>query len=87
MKKSLMTALCAAALLSACGGGGGDTASADLAPPSSASDAPPSASASATGFMSFIQQMKASPADTLEPVNVSSVTPPAADTAEPWVFD
>ena len=35
------------------------------------------------GFISYIQALIASAADTLEPVDVSKVTPPTDETSEP----
>ena len=81
MKKSLILALFAAAALAACGGGGGDDT------PPATSEVPASASASADGLIGYLKRLVASAADTLEPVDVSAVTPPAADSAEPAVVD
>ena len=83
MKKSLILALFAAALLAACGGGGDDTPS--TPPPTS--EVPPSASMSVAGLVSYLKLLVASAADTLEPVDVSAVTPPVDETAEPEVVD
>jgi len=80
MKKSWVLGLCAAAALTACGGGDDDV------PPATQS-VPPSASASASGFVGYLKVLVASPADTLEPVDVSAVTPPGDDTAEPTSVD
>ncbi len=81
MKKSLILALCAAAALAACGGGGGDDT------PPATSEVPASASASVDGLIGYLKRLAASAADTLEPVDVSAVTPPADDAAEPAVVD
>ena len=81
MKKSLLVLFCAAAILSACGGGGDDDT------PAATAQVPPSASASPTGFISYLKLLVASAADMLEPVDVSAVTPPADDTAEPTAVD
>ena len=81
MKKSLMTALCAAALLSACGGGD------DTQTPPPTEQVPQSASASVDGFVGYLKALVASAADMLEPVDVSAVTPPTDDTIEPAVVD
>ena len=80
MKKSWVLALCAAAALAACGGGD------DEVPPVTQS-VPASASASTSGFMGYLKQLVVSSADTLEPVDVSAVTPPTDDTAEPTSVD
>ncbi len=76
MKKSWVLALCAAAAMAGCGGGNDDV------PPVTES-VPASASASASGFIDYMKQLVAASADTLEPVDVSAVTPPADDAAEP----
>jgi hypothetical protein len=80
MKKSWMVGLCAAAALAGCGG------SDDEAPPVTES-VPASASASVGGFVSYLQSLVVASADTLEPVDVSAVTPPTDDTAEPTPVD
>jgi hypothetical protein len=81
MNKSWMIlALCAGAALAGCGGGDDDT------PPVTES-VPASASESSGGFMNYVKALVASSADTLEPVDVSGVTPPADDTGEPAAVD
>ena len=76
MNKSWMIlALCAGAALAGCGGGD-DTPLVTEAVPASASE-------SSAGFMGYVKALVASSADTLEPVDVSNVTPPADDTGEP----
>ncbi len=85
MKKTwLMTlgAVSVAAVMSACGGGD-DTP----APPPVTSEVPASASASTGGFIDYLKRLVASAADTFEPVDVSAVTPPTSETAEPDVVD
>ncbi|MEO8806194.1 MAG: hypothetical protein ABI433_08930 [Burkholderiaceae bacterium] len=83
MKKSLMIlALCAVALLAACGGGGDDNAT-----PAATTEVPASASASVAGLISYLKLLVAASADTLEPVDVSAVTPPVGDAAEPDTVD
>jgi len=78
MKKSWVLALSSAALLAGCfGGGGGDDT------PAVTDAVPASASASVGGFISYLQQLVVASADMLEPVDVSSVTPPTDDTSEP----
>ncbi|MEP7099199.1 MAG: lipoprotein [Burkholderiales bacterium] len=80
MKKSWILALCAAAALAGCGGGDDDT-------PPVTEQVPASASASVGGFISYLQQLLVASADTLEPVDVSAVTPPTDDTVEPTSVD
>jgi ABC-type glycerol-3-phosphate transport system substrate-binding protein len=82
MTKTLLASLVAAAVLAACGGGDDNAA----APPPT-SEVPASASASASGFIAYLQLLVASMADTLEPVDTSAVTPPADDTGEPLRVD
>lgn len=79
--KSWVLALCAVAALAGCGGGDDDDV-----PPATQS-VPPSASASASGFMGYLKLLVASPAGSLEPVDVSAVTPPTDDMAEPMSVD
>ena len=80
MKKSWFVALCAAAALAGCGGRDDDV------PPATES-VPESASASVAGFIDYLKQLVVASADTLEPVDVSAVTPPTDDTAEPVAVD
>ena len=83
MKRSLILSLCiVAASLSACGGGGDDNST-----PPPTSQVPASASASIGGFIDYLKALVAASADTLEPVDVSAVTPPADDAAEPTPVD
>lgn len=82
MKKTLILVVCAAALLAACGGGDDSPST-----PPATTEVPASASMSVAGLISYLKLLVASPADTLEPVNVSAVTPPAGDQAEPDVID
>ena len=70
--------LCAAALLVGCGGSDDDTA-----PPPVTQEVPAAASTSVTSFIAYLVALVASDADALEPVDVSAVTPPADDAAEP----
>ena len=81
MKKSWVLALCAAAALVGCGGGD------DNNTPPVTESVPPSASASARGFIDYLQQLVVASADMLEPVDVSGVTPPTDDTGEPTSVD
>ena len=82
MTKKLVLALSLAALLPACGGGHDEAP----APPPTA-EVPLSASASPAGLVGYLKALLASAADLLEPVNVSTVTPPADDAAEPLPVD
>ena len=80
IKKVLLgTVLASAALLSACGGGD-DT-------PAPTASVPGSASESVGGFISYLKKLVASAADTLEPVDVSAVTPQTSETTEPETVD
>ena len=78
-KKSWAAVVLATAFLSACGGG-------DDAPPVTEA-VPSSASESATGFIDYLKQLVVASADMLEPVDVSTVTPPADDSSEPTVIN
>ena len=75
-------AIGAAAVLMACGGGDDGPS----APPAT-SAVPASASASVGGWIAYLKALVASAADTLEPVDVSTVTPPSDDASEPAVVD
>ncbi len=77
MKKSLILALCTAAVLAACGGGGDDNST-----PAATSQVPASASASAMGLIDYLKLLVASSADTLEPVDVTAVTPQVDDSGD-----
>ena len=81
MKKSWILALCAAAALAGCGGGDDDS------PPPATESVPASASASVGGLIGYLQLLVVASADMLEPVDVSAVTPPTDDTAEPTSVD
>ena len=80
MRKILISALLAAAVLSACGGG-------DDGPPPATAQVPTSASQSVAGFVDYLKRLVVASADTLEPVDVSAVTPQVDDSAEPAVVD
>jgi hypothetical protein len=80
MKKTLLVALTASALVTACGGGGGS------APPAT-SVVPASAVQSIDGFISYLQELVASAADMLEPVDTTNVVGPTDETSEPKVVD
>ena len=75
--KRLILVLAASATLAACGGGGDDSV------PAATAEVPASASASTAGWTSYIKRLVATAPDNLEPVDVSAVTPPIDDTAEP----
>jgi len=79
MKKTWNYMWAAAALaLAGCGGGGGDDNPAPVT-----AGVPPGATTSADNFVVYVKALVAAPADTLEPVDVSAVTPPVADDSEP----
>ena len=80
MKKLAAFVLGTAALLAGCGGS-------DDSPPPATSQVPASASTSVGGFIAYLQALVVSMADTLEPVDVSGVTPPTDETSEPTVVD
>jgi hypothetical protein len=83
MKRSLILSLCVvAASLSACGGGGDDNST-----PPATSQVPANASSSIGGFIDYLKALVVASADTLEPVDVSAVTPPVDDAAEPTPVD
>jgi hypothetical protein len=82
MKKTLLAALVAASVLAACGGGGDSST-----PPPPTSQVPNVASQSVAGFIAYLKALVAAPADMLEPVNTSTVTPPSDDAAEPQKVD
>ena len=75
MNHALLTPLCVAVALTACGGGD------DTPPPTS--QVPASASASTDGFVGYLKALVASDAETLPPVDVGTVAPPADDTSTP----
>jgi len=84
----------AAVLLVACGGGGGDGnddggggGGGNGNPPPVTAEVPGSASASVDGFVGYLKALVVAAADLLEPVDVSAVTPPASDAAEPAAVD
>jgi hypothetical protein len=80
MKTLAVLILGSAALLAGCGGG-------DDSPPPTTAQVPASASTSVGGFIAYLQALVVSMADTLEPVDVSGVTPPTDETSEPTVVD
>jgi len=76
MKKALLASLWVAGALTACGGGSDD------APPP-ASQVPASASESTDGFVDYLKALVAADAETLPPVDITGVAPPADDTSLP----
>lgn len=70
-----------AAGLVACGGDSDSPAPAP--PPAPTAAVPASAGQSVAGFVAYLEALDASPADTLEPVDVSTFVAPTDDTAEP----
>jgi hypothetical protein len=79
--RATLAALSVGALLAACGGGG------DHNTPPATSEVPASASASIDGFITYLKELVASTADTLEPVDTAAVTGPTDETSEPKVVD
>lgn len=79
MKKALILAICAAGAMTACGGRDD--------PPPVTEAVPGSASVSVAGFISYLRLLVASSADTLEPVDVSAVTPQTTETGDPEIVD
>ncbi len=68
--------------MAACGGGGGGGDR-----PTATSEVPASASQSIDGFISYLQELVASAADMLEPVDTTNVVGPTDETSEPKVVD
>ena len=83
MKKTFLASFLVASLLGACGGGDDDAP----ATPPATSEVPASASQSPAGFIAYLQQLVASMADLLEPVDTGAVVPPADDVGEPTKVD
>jgi hypothetical protein len=77
-KPLAVAALCAAALLSGCGGGGDDNST-----PPATQQVPATVNMSVAAFIDYLTTLIASAADTLEPVDVSGITPATDDTIEP----
>ena len=65
--------------LSACGGDDDDTP----VTPAATSSVPASASASVAGYVDYLKLLVASSADTLEPVSLTSLTPPTTEVDGP----
>ena len=80
MNKTLVSMLCAAAMLSACGGGDDNT-------PPVTEQVPASVNTSVTSFIDYLKALVVSAADTLEPVDVATVTPATDDSIEPTPID
>ncbi|MEO7852620.1 MAG: hypothetical protein ABIR94_10270 [Rubrivivax sp.] len=78
-KKSWAVVIVATAFLSACGGSDD--------PPPVTEAVPSSASESATGFIAYLQELVLASADMLEPVDISTVTPPADNSSEPTLIN
>lgn len=81
MNKTLVSMLCAAAMLSACGGGDDDNT------PPVTEQVPASVNTSVTSFIDYLKALVVSAADTLEPVDVATVTPATDDAIEPTPID
>ena len=73
---------CAAAALLALAGCGGDDDDTPSTPAVTA-QVPASASASVDGFISYLMALVVAPADDLEPVDITAVTPPTSENTEP----
>ena len=71
-------ALAAPLLISACGGSDNSDS-----PTLATTQVPDSASQSIADFIGYLQEPTASSADTLEPVDTSTVTAPTDETSEP----
>ena len=71
------------ALLGGCSSSDGE----DAAPQAATDQVPASASESPAGFVGYLQRLGASAADNLEPVDISTLTPPGADGDEPAPVD
>jgi len=85
MKKAIAISLCAVTMLAACGGGGGGGEESPATAP--AEQVPDSASQSTDGLVAYLRTLLAASADALEPVDVSTFTPMASETAEPEVVN
>jgi hypothetical protein len=80
--KLAISAAAAALTLAACGGGGGSSTPVTAETQTQREDR--EASASVAGLVSFAQgQIASATTDTVEPREVSGISPPASDTDEP----
>jgi hypothetical protein len=89
MSKTLILLFAAAAALSACGGGGHDGPAEAPAPPVTV-PAPPAVgmvpeavNGSVATFIGYLLALTGLADDSSEPLDVSSVSPPTTETAEP----
>jgi len=76
MNKIHVLGLCAVLVLGGCGGGD------DSAPPVT-QEVPAAANTSVMAFIAYVKALIVADADTLEPVDVTTVTPATDDTSEP----
>ena len=80
-------AVAVTALVSACGGGGDFNNTPTPPPLAVTSQVPASASTSLNGFIDYLKLLVVASADTLEPVDTSTVTPMTDETSEPQPID
>jgi ABC-type oligopeptide transport system substrate-binding subunit len=85
---TMCVALAAPLLISACGRGHSHSDSppppaTTSPPPPATAQVPASASESIEGFIGYLQELVVSSADTLEPVDTSTLTAPTDETSEP----
>jgi len=81
-------ALAAPLLVSSCGVDKKNSPNSSPPPPAATqAPVPASASESIAGFIAYLQGLVVSSADTLEPVDTSTVTPPTDETSEPLKVD
>lgn len=79
--RAVLIAVALSAALAACGGNDDDAVD------DSTSSVPASASQSVDGFIEYLKKLVVTASETLEPVDVSNVTPPTTETAEPATVD
>lgn len=77
MNKIHVLGLCAVMVLGGCGGGDDDAA------PPVTQEVPAAANTSVMAFIAYVKALIVADADTLEPVDVTTVTPATDDTSEP----
>ena len=82
IREALVLSMMVAASITACGGSDDEDQG-----PAATAQVPASASASPGGFIEYLKALVKADADGLEAVDVSAVTPPADDAAEPSVVD